>query len=315
MLSIFALCIAIGFPMGASAKEGTTEKLLPISAEMEHIKIDASTGKEKYSLKDITIRETEPDAFGKNSTISFVVKKEIALGADKYLPFADGIKGSLTTDTVCLEYASKNGDLIITIKDSNPTKLESFALSDLKIEKTTAGGIMGMYALYASTESHPEKTIMIPELLELQQYIPPREMKPLSIKIELGQNKMVVNHTEKMLRTPAYLSENGYTMLPVRDIGNAFTKISPVWYPEQKEIYVYYAGIDRTLTVGEIIMETYNRDTNKKQNVSLCNAVEIKNGRTFLALRDICHIYNIPDEDIHWNPNTRTVTIDTEIYA
>lgn len=120
---------------------------------------------------------------------------------------------------------------------------------------------------------------------------------------------MFINHAKK-LREPAYLSVDGH-----RDFGSTFTKIKISWYAEQQFVLVSYDEITGTISPNDTIMKIHNIYTYVDENMALCNAVEVKNGRTFLALRDICHVYHIPDEDIHWNPDTKTVTIQTEKYV
>lgn len=307
------LCIiTLIFPTMAFANEIYPETNIPIVAESEHIKIFSA--KTQYPLKDIIIRETADDAFTQNPHLSFVVKNDFEWD-DRYLPFVEDISGSLSKDTLEVEYKTENGKLLVNIKNSDPTIQESFTLSDIVIEKKTVGGVMGTYALFVSTKSHPENTILIPGMIELQEYVPPRETEPLSIRIQLGEDKMLINHTEKKLREPAYLSSNGYVMLPLRDFGSAFTKLEISWYAEQQLVLVPYDEITGMIYPNDTIMKIHHIYTNEDENMPLCNTVEVKNGRTFLALRDICHVYNIPDEDIHWNPDTKTVTIQTEKYV
>lgn len=312
LLLVHLLCmITLILPTTVSAKEIDQNNTIAITAKSEHINIFSA--KTQYPLKDITILETSADAFTQNPTLSFVIKNDFEWASDHYLPFIQGISGSFSKDTLDVEYKTENGKLLVYIKNSDSSKQESFSLSDLVIEKTTVGGILGTYALFVSTESHPENMILIPNMIELSEYIPPAETEPLSIVIPLDQNRMLINDTERILREPAYLSTNGYAMLPLRDFSSIFTKIQLTWDAEQQVVRAYYAGIFGTMSVGDTIMKTNDIYISQNQEIPLCNAVEMKNGRTFLSLRDICHFYHVPDEDIHWNADTKTITIQTKI--
>lgn len=160
----------------AFAKESYAETNIQITAESEHIKIFSA--KIQYPLKDIIIRETSEDGFTQNPQLSFVVKNDFEWD-DCYLPFVQDISGSLSKDTLEVEYETENGKLLVNIKNSDPTIQASFTLSNIVIEKKAVGGVMGAHALFVSTKVHQENTILISGMIELQEYVPPRERTPI----------------------------------------------------------------------------------------------------------------------------------------
>ena len=79
------------------------------------------------------------------------------------------------------------------------------------------------------------------------------EMKEWKATVPIGE-KYVVSLTDKIeLDTPAYLSKDGYTMLPVRAIANVLGIPSNwvIWEQETKQISILVGEDVITMKVGE----------------------------------------------------------------
>lgn len=130
--------------------------------------------------------------------------------------------------------------------------------------------------------------------------------KTLQITIEMNNDMIYVNGVEKDLREPAYISKNGYTMLPVREVAEIFPETNVLWNSDHEEASISVQGDQASVIAGANSMYI------NQKYIPLKNTAEVHNGRMFISLRDVCQICSIPDEDIVWDRSTKTVYIDTE---
>lgn len=133
------------------------------------------------------------------------------------------------------------------------------------------------------------------------------QTKPLNIIIEMNSDIIYVNGEKKELREPAYISKNGYTMLPVRELTEVFSEANMLWNSERSEAIITFKDSNVSIVSGSDKMYINSKP------IALKNIAEVHNGRMFISLRDMCQICNIPNNDISWNSTTKTVNMDTEI--
>lgn len=142
-------------------------------------------------------------------------------------------------------------------------------------------------------------------------YVEGEENNPLienlDIIIKMNENTLHVNGIERNLRVPAYISKNGYTMLPIREVAEVFPGTKVVWDNNRKEAGILHGYDYVSIVAGADIMHI-----NGKESV-LKNVAEVHDGRMFVSLRDMCRICKIPSEDIIWDNATKTVYINTEV--
>lgn len=129
----------------------------------------------------------------------------------------------------------------------------------------------------------------------------------LNIVIEMNNDIIYLNGEEKELKEPAYISKNGYTMLPIRELTEVFPETNVLWNSEFNEAVISFKDSNVSIVSGSDKMYINSKP------IALKNIAEVHNGRMFVSLRDMCQICNIPNENIHWNGITKTVYIGAEI--
>lgn len=132
-------------------------------------------------------------------------------------------------------------------------------------------------------------------------------MENLDIVINLYEDTILVNGIEKKLRVPAFISRNGYIMLPIREITEVFPDIEVLWNNNCKEAEIFYGQDCISIVSGADEMYINGKASTLK------NAAEIQDGRMFVSLRDMCRICAISDEEVQWDNTTKTATIHTEV--
>ncbi len=123
------------------------------------------------------------------------------------------------------------------------------------------------------------------------------------IVVPVGENYMYAGTKQIELDVPAYIGD-GYTMLPVRAVANALgvDTNSVIWNAATKSVTIMYGQRIITMTIGSKTI------TINGSEVPASASPEIVQGRTFLPLRDLAVALGVTD--IHWNPTTRTATLN-----
>ena len=121
------------------------------------------------------------------------------------------------------------------------------------------------------------------------------------IKIGVGEEKIKSGMNLIALDAPAYINEEGYTMLPLRAVSEALDA-NVSWDDATKSITVMRGQRVVSFSVGSRNM--YINGTVVPMNTS----VEIKDGRAFIPVRDIANALSI--SKIDWNEETKTVTLN-----
>lgn len=101
-----------------------------------------------------------------------------------------------------------------------------------------------------------------------------------------------------------YLSEKGYTMLPLRALLNVFapdTKID--WNAQTKTATIYYHGNNAVITE--------NKDTMlvNGEPVKMAQPAQTKEKRFFLSLRDWGKLMDVSSNALEWNESNKQVTL------
>ena len=130
-----------------------------------------------------------------------------------------------------------------------------------------------------------------------------------NISLKIGSNILNIDGTENIMDSPAYISNSGYTMMPVRSIVDALTskKAHVDWYPDKNKVIIIYEEKTIDLTIGSDIMYINGIEYN------IGTPAEISKDRIFIPLRDLCHAFKIPDDNILWNEKDSTVQIYTNV--
>lgn len=154
----------------------------------------------------------------------------------------------------------------------------------------------------------PEEKPETPEEPEDKPEETPAEIHVFQIKI--GETYLVKDDEERIaLDAPAYLSEDGYTMLPLRALLNVSKegvkidwnqkdKIATVTY-DDTTVVIPVEGTDKTVTING-------------EETTLVTAPQTVNDRAFLSLRDWCTVTGMSTDALKWDSNTKTVTMTVE---
>ena len=121
------------------------------------------------------------------------------------------------------------------------------------------------------------------------------------IKIGVGEEKIKSGMNMIALDAPAYINEEGYTMLPLRAVAEALDA-NVSWDDATKSITVMRGQRVVSFSAGSRNM--YINGTTVPMNAS----VEIKDGRAFIPVRDIANALSI--SKIDWDEETKTVTLN-----
>lgn len=129
-------------------------------------------------------------------------------------------------------------------------------------------------------------------------------------QIKIGETYLVKDDEERIaLDAPAYLSEDGYTMLPLRALLNVSKdgvqidwnqkdKIATITY-DDTTVVIPVEGTDKTVTING-------------EETTLVTAPQTVNDRSFLSLRDWCTVTGMSTDALQWDSATKTVTMTVE---
>ena len=124
------------------------------------------------------------------------------------------------------------------------------------------------------------------------------------VVVPVGEAYLLAGEAKVELDAPAYISAAGYTMLPVRAISKALgvNTNNVLWNAETRTVTVMYAQRIITMTVGQKTIYVNG------SAIPSSAAPEIKDGRTFLPLRDLGTALGVTN--VNWDPATKTATLN-----
>ncbi len=124
------------------------------------------------------------------------------------------------------------------------------------------------------------------------------------VVVPVGEAYLVAGETQVTLDAPAYISAAGYTMLPVRAVSKALgvDTNNVLWSAETKTVTIMYAQRIITMTVGQKTIYVNG------SAIPASAAPEIKDGRTFLPLRDLGTALGVTN--VAWDATTKTATLN-----
>ncbi|WP_458407301.1 stalk domain-containing protein [Anaerotignum sp.] len=291
-----ACAMVLAFPVIGYAADAEVTQKMPVSVEAD-CTVTNNSDKELL-IENIVIKEVVPDAFSEGNTYSFYVK-------NMEFTYVDMMKssGDLIFDSDILQ----EGELVFTVKEANDQEIETISLSGVLM---TAKYVLpvGTYYLYmTSSNMENEKIPVVFDFIKVENQVDFTKKK-LDISIGMSEETLQVNGEKKALRVPAYISDRGYTMLPIREVTEVFPGVKVLWDNEKKEATILYGYDYVSIIAGANVMHI-----NGKENI-LKNVAEVKDGRMFISLRDVCRICSVPTEDVHWDAQTKTVSINTYVY-
>ncbi|MBQ9092320.1 MAG: hypothetical protein IJY52_08675 [Anaerotignum sp.] len=232
---------------------------------------------------------------------AFVTGGEFVFTPEGQMQFADQEAFVVEEGTLKAECKAEDGSLVVQVLQADEKEREVLCMPELKLicegdpkEKET-------YALYADYHLGKEtvKDVKVVEdfVRTTHNYIASENWK---VVVPVEETYLFSNGKKVEMDTAAYLSKDGYTMLPVRAVANAFG-VHPknvIWNAEDKTV---------TLLNGQQIIMMKAGEKKILENGTILEtsaAMEIVNGRAFLPMRDLGNVLGATN--ITWDNETKT---------
>ena len=124
------------------------------------------------------------------------------------------------------------------------------------------------------------------------------------VVVPVGEKYLIAGEEQVALDVPAYISAAGYTMLPVRAVATALgiNNNNVLWNQASRTVTILYGLRIITMVAGQKVV-TVNGNT-----IPASATVQIKDGRTFLPMRDLATALGVTD--ITWDAATKTATMN-----
>ncbi len=123
--------------------------------------------------------------------------------------------------------------------------------------------------------------------------------------ITAGTKEIKLSEMQGGACPPAYINNDGYTMLPVRAVVEALNEIATVrWDDATKTCTIGFGQRVFSMTVGSKVLNLNGVST------ALNAAPENKDGRVFLPLRDLGYALGLSDSQISWDSTTQTAQLN-----
>lgn len=313
---------------GAAVAEDTevtlAKAVAPVTVEAE--KTSVAIDYRNVAVGDITIKEAEAGLWGKNQTI--------VLQAEN-MSFESGMKAEVVEGDGEIKKLDVNGGKITITVDSESSKTPmTIKLTDasLYLDRTLPAGDYALNLVLANKSTDvmfetynkedgddPSKDTFgfdVDEVEVLKDYVTVATAGrdqgttfTTNVVVTIDSTTMLVDGKEVTLDVPAYLSAEGWTMLPVRAVTESLASASnsePVdWIAGNPgTIMIYYGDKTVSMTLGSTTM--YINGT----PVPMSTAPVIVNDRAFLPMRDLGRALGLSDSQIAWDATARTATFN-----
>lgn len=327
-----------GAAIGETQSATIAKAVAPVSVEAE--KTSVAIDYRNVDVADITVTEAAAGIWEKG--------QKVVLKVDK-MSFESGIKAEVVEgDGEIKDLDVDGGTITITVKSESsktPMKIKLSGVSlylqrdlpagDYALKLTTAGNGEGtitdvnsdasdvhkysddavMFETYMSNDTESSK-FNVGSVTAIKDYVTVSTAGrdqgttfTTEVKVTIDSTTMIIDGKETTLDVPAYLSAEGWTMLPVRAVTEALASASnsqPVdWIAGNPgTIMIYYGDKTVAMTLGSTTM--YINGT----PVPMSTAPVIVNDRAFLPMRDLGRALGLSDSQIAWDAATRTATFN-----
>lgn len=269
-------------------------------------------GVRNAEVKDIILTEAEAGLFKKGKTIYLQAE---------HLQFEKGAKAEVTKGDIQLKEIQTEGDIMkITIEK------ESTVPSEIKMKEVALfldGSLPdGTYSLRLITESgerYPHNlfgelysntgdkdTFVTSYVTMIENFVtlmPEEESEAYlgGFSVTVGGDELLIRDKAIPIEEP-YITE-GQVMLPLRDIVEALSdQAITKWDEKSHEVTIM-------LNNRIISMNVESNTINLNGVVTpMLGKIEIKDGKTFLPMRDLGYALGVNDTNIKWNQETQTAT-------
>lgn len=317
----------VGGPAVSEDTEVTLAKAVsPIAIEAE--KTSVAIDYRNVAVGDITVKEAEAGIWAKDDTITLKVDNmQFENGITAEVVEGDGDIEDLSIDksegTITIEVKSESSKAPMAIKLSNVS---------LYLDRSLPAGDYGLSVVGSADKgaANTDHDVMFKnygkdsenekfdtdEVEFLKDYVTVATAGrdqgttfTTNVVVTIDSTTMLVDGKEVTLDVPAYLSAEGWTMLPVRAVTEALASASnsqPVdWIAGNPgTIMIYYGDKTVSMTLGSTTM--YINGT----PVPMSTAPVIVNDRAFLPMRDLGRALGLSDSQIAWDATARTATFN-----
>ncbi len=318
-------CTVGGAALAEDVEVTLAKAVAPVTVEAD--KTSVAIDYRNVAVGDITIKEAEAGLWGKNQTIvleaenmSFEsgMKAEIVEG-DGEIKKLEVNKGRIT---ITVDSESSKTPMTIKLTDASLYLDRTLPAGDyaLKLVATDAAKDV-MFETYDSDDGNdPSESdkfgFDVDEVEVLGDYVTVATAGrdqgttfTTNVVVTIDSTTMLVDGKEVTLDVPAYLSAEGWTMLPVRAVTESLASASnsePVdWIAGNPgTIMIYYGDKTVSMTLGSTTM--YINGT----PVPMSTAPVIVNDRAFLPMRDLGRALGLSDSQIAWDATARTATFN-----
>ena len=124
------------------------------------------------------------------------------------------------------------------------------------------------------------------------------------VVVPVGEKYIIAGEDHVALNRATFISHQGYTMLPVRAVATALgiNNNNVLWNQASRTVTILYGQRIITMVAGQKVV-TVNGNT-----IPASATVQIKDGRTFLPMRDLATALGVTD--ITWDAATKTATMN-----
>ena len=124
------------------------------------------------------------------------------------------------------------------------------------------------------------------------------------VVVPVGESYLISGENKVEIPVPAYINANGYTMLPLRAVAVALgiNSNNVLWDQSTRTATVMYGSKIINMTYGQKVVYVNGA------MIPATAAVEIKENRMFLGLRDLGNALGVTD--ITWDAATKTATLN-----
>lgn len=305
----------------------------------------------KIETSDIVIKENYSGALSKNSEL-IIGCYNMKFSNDFNYETKGGIQASLSNN---------NGNLIIKILEESKNDKGVITISNLSFanEKEYNNGTYPLYVISGSEayidnngivkgnsplfETYTKNIIDYLPLFNENRLVVKKDYLNVkasyinndiiitedNISFKIGSDIININNDIKQIDSPAYISNSGYTMLPVRSIVDAlsYNTADINWDSNENKVtisYTYkkfdnitdpnilYIDLYETKIIEIIVGSDTMYINGKKYN--MVTPSEITKNRIFIPIRDLCYAFEIEDDNIIWNEQEQSITILKENY-
>ena len=264
------------------------------------------------SLKNITERY---DGYGNSIRKVMEQKKQDIINEGNWDQVLSCFNEAL--DRIC-EYRAAEGKSLyadVTAKVKNILdfipQIETYEKERVTaVKERLTGRLAELNAAADQNRLEQEMQVLKEDFIVLEQFYPNAQIDSQQICLSLNTNTLTVNGIEKSVRVSPYVSENGYVMLPLRELATALPNLEVAWDKERNTACLYTADRWHDL-LAEIPLGSQTASFHG-QTLALREPATEKDGRTFLSLRDAANICGIRNSEITWDAETQTVRIDKD---